>query len=237
MRDDDTIGRHISTPRQEGHALRRDPPRHLHHRGRARERRFLRARARVEDGQEDRQPGRPDRLPPLLRRRRRQRRGGHHLLRVPRCAPRTGRRRHGAHRGVSRRHRAPRSPSGRTGLQPRACRRPSRTGACGSPTRRASGSSSQSTRPRTGRSSRTIPRSLQEHALQGFDSVRAFAGDPERSRALLEDVLGFEPPRRRRLGGARRRPWRAVSPTTRHPLRAPGSPAPGRSITWPGRRR
>jgi glyoxalase family protein len=30
-----------------------------------------------------------------------------------------------------------------------------------------------------------------EVALQGFDGVRAFARDPERSRHLLEDVLGF----------------------------------------------
>ena len=30
-----------------------------------------------------------------------------------------------------------------------------------------------------------------EVALQGFDGVRAFAGDPERSRTLLEGVLGF----------------------------------------------
>jgi glyoxalase family protein len=30
-------------------------------------------------------------------------------------------------------------------------------------------------------------------ALQGFDGVRAFAADPERSRELLEDVLAFEP--------------------------------------------
>jgi glyoxalase family protein len=30
-----------------------------------------------------------------------------------------------------------------------------------------------------------------EHALQGFDSVRAFAPDPEGSRALLEGTLGF----------------------------------------------
>ena len=34
-----------------------------------------------------------------------------------------------------------------------------------------------------------IPR---EHALQGFDGVRAYASDPERSRALLEETLGFE---------------------------------------------
>ena len=34
-----------------------------------------------------------------------------------------------------------------------------------------------------------IPR---EHALQGFDGVRAFAFDPSRSAQLLQDALGFE---------------------------------------------
>jgi glyoxalase family protein len=32
-----------------------------------------------------------------------------------------------------------------------------------------------------------------EFALQGFDSVRAYSADPERSRGLLEETLGFEP--------------------------------------------
>ena len=32
-----------------------------------------------------------------------------------------------------------------------------------------------------------------EVALQGFHSVRAYAQDPERSRSLLEEALGFEP--------------------------------------------
>ncbi|MGL6279136.1 MAG: VOC family protein [Gaiella sp.] len=32
-----------------------------------------------------------------------------------------------------------------------------------------------------------------EHALRGFDAVHAFATDPERSRVLLEEVLGFTP--------------------------------------------
>jgi glyoxalase family protein len=32
-----------------------------------------------------------------------------------------------------------------------------------------------------------------EFALQGFDSVRAYSADPERSRPLLEQVLGFTP--------------------------------------------
>src|SRR5215212_7855214 len=36
-----------------------------------------------------------------------------------------------------------------------------------------------------------------EYALQGFDTVRAFTAEPERSRHLLEDALGFE---RRREG-------------------------------------
>jgi glyoxalase family protein len=32
-----------------------------------------------------------------------------------------------------------------------------------------------------------------EHALQGFHAVRAYSSDPERSRELLEEGLGFEP--------------------------------------------
>jgi glyoxalase family protein len=32
-----------------------------------------------------------------------------------------------------------------------------------------------------------------ELALQGFDAVRAYSSDPDRSRALLEDALAFEP--------------------------------------------
>ena len=32
-----------------------------------------------------------------------------------------------------------------------------------------------------------------EHALQGFDAVRAFAISPDTSRALLEETLGFTP--------------------------------------------
>jgi glyoxalase family protein len=35
-----------------------------------------------------------------------------------------------------------------------------------------------------------IPR---EHALQGFDAVRAYTRDPEPSRRLLEETLGFQP--------------------------------------------
>jgi glyoxalase family protein len=37
------------------------------------------------------------------------------------------------------------------------------------------------------------PEIPEEHALQGFDGVRAYAVDPGRSRALLEEALAFEP--------------------------------------------
>ena len=37
------------------------------------------------------------------------------------------------------------------------------------------------------------PEIPEEHALRGFAGVRAYAVDPERSRALLEDTLGFAP--------------------------------------------
>ena len=53
------------------HEARRHPPHHGDHRRRAAQRRLLRARARAAAGQEVGQPGRPDRLPPLLRRRER----------------------------------------------------------------------------------------------------------------------------------------------------------------------
>ena len=32
-----------------------------------------------------------------------------------------------------------------------------------------------------------------EHALQGFDSVRAYAASPDASRRFLEEGLSFEP--------------------------------------------
>jgi glyoxalase family protein len=37
------------------------------------------------------------------------------------------------------------------------------------------------------------PEIPEEHALQGFDAVRAYSADPERSRGLFEETLGFEP--------------------------------------------
>ncbi len=64
---------------------------------------------------------------------------------------------------------------------------------CASTIRRASVWSWRWCRPRTSRSSPSIPEVPVELALQGFDSVRAFARDPEASRGLLEDALAFTP--------------------------------------------
>ena len=56
-----------------------------------------------------------------------------------------------------------------------------------------------------------IPR---EFALQGFDGVRAFAADPGRSAALLEETLAFErqDDARWEARGARRGSWYAYDP-------------------------
>ena len=67
-------------------AAGRRPPHHPDHRRRAPERGLLHPRPRPPAGQEDGQPGRSDRLPPLLRRREGKRRLRHHLLRVSRRA-------------------------------------------------------------------------------------------------------------------------------------------------------
>ncbi|HXF98535.1 MAG TPA: VOC family protein [Gaiellaceae bacterium] len=66
-----------------------------------------------------------------------------------------------------------------------------------------------------------IPREL---ALQGFDGVRAYASDPERSRPLLEEALRFEP-RGERL-------WEARGPT-RGGFYAYDEP-PGRGLSGAG---
>jgi len=61
-----------------------------------------------------------------------------------------------------------------------------------------------------------VPR---EFALQGFDGVRAFSSDPERSRKLFEATLGFEPlvdedgaDRTWEIRGERRGGWFAFDP-------------------------
>jgi glyoxalase family protein len=63
-----------------------------------------------------------------------------------------------------------------------------------------------------------------EVALQGFDHVRAYASDPERSRRLIEDALGFE-----RVDGA----WEARG-QHRGGLYAYDEPPDGRGIQGAG---
>ena len=78
------------------------------------------------------------------------------------------------------------------------------------------------------------PEIPEEHALRGFAGVRAYAIDPGRSSAMLEDTLGFKPD-----GDHTGRPAAtsaaASTPTTRHRT-AGASPARARSTTSRGRR-
>ncbi len=78
------------------HEARGHSPHHRDHRGRSAQRRLLRRRDGFAAGQENRQPGQPDRLPPVLRRRGGGRRLRSDLLRVPGRAPGPRRRRDGA---------------------------------------------------------------------------------------------------------------------------------------------
>jgi glyoxalase family protein len=58
-----------------------------------------------------------------------------------------------------------------------------------------------------------------ELALQGFDGVRAYAADPDRSRELLEQTLGFEPQVTDcyKVGGDRRESWYRYDPAPAEP--------------------
>ena len=67
--------------------------------------------------------------------------------------------------------------------------------------RRASGTSSRRQTVRTSRSSPSIPEIPEEHALQGFDGVRAYAIDPDRSSGAARGDA--------RLRAARRLHWEA----------------------------
>ena len=163
-----------------------------------RERRLLHRRARAAAREEVRQPGRPDRLPPLLRGREGRRGLRHHVLRVP------GRAR-------------PAAPA------PAWCTPSSGASA---PTEALDFWAARADGERDGDVVRfadpeglhhelviasvpdepliaehpEIPREL---ALQGFEGVRAYSASPERSAPFLE-ALGFEPHERLGVGDARR---------------------------------
>jgi glyoxalase family protein len=58
-----------------------------------------------------------------------------------------------------------------------------------------------------------------EHALQGFDSVRAYAADPDASRALFEETLEFDPKggNEWEVRGEKRGGWYAFDPAPDEP--------------------
>ena len=181
-----------------------------------------------------RQPGRPDRLPPLLRRRARQRRGGPDVLRVPGRPARPRGRGHGAPDRVARRLR------GRAVVLGRAARRRGR--------RRSVGRGRASLRfadPEGLEHELAVDASGDEPLIAEHPEVpaehraarvrrrpRVRRTTPSASRALLERALAFEPVGRR-LGGARRARAAAPTPTTRRPTQ-PGIQGAGtvHHVAW-----
>ena len=222
-------------PAQCTDAARRCPPRDADHRGCAAQRRLLHAGAGAPARQEDGQPGRPDRLPPLLCRREGQRRRRHHLLRVPRCRPRQGRPGDGAHDRLAGRFRSRArllggAPGGRGGERDARGRQPRLRGSRGRPARA----------PRCRDDRRAArgeepgdPGGVRPPGLRRRPRVR------DRPRAEHRPARGHARlplARRLHVGGSRRASAAAGTPTTRRP-RAAASPAPAPSTTSPGRRR
>ena len=198
------------------------------------QRRLLRRHARAADGQEDRQPGRAERLPPLLRRRAGRRGLRHHVLRVPRRA-RGPRRAPGWSTGSSGGSARPRrSTSGPSGSPPPGSTPSATATACASPTPRGSSTSSSSPRSHDQPLIADHPEVPAELALQGFHGARAYSADPERSAGAARQRSSSSAPTT--AGRRAATPAAASGPTTSRPPSA-GSRAPAPSTTSPGRRR
>ena len=184
------------------------------------------------DGQEDRQPGRADRLPPLLRGRAGQPRLGPDLLRVPGAAP--GRAGDGMVHRIGWRVASTDALDfwakrlGGDGLRDRARRRPAAVPRLRGPRARARG------RRHAGRAADRQPsRGPARARPAGLRRRARLQLDPERSRPLLEEALSFEP---RGDGWEARGERRGSStPTTSRP-RSAGSRARAPCITSPGPR-
>ena len=174
-------------------AARGHPPRHRDHRRRAAQRRLLHPRARPAAGRQDRQPGRPVRLPPVLRRRAaaapaRTSRSSSTRARPP-AAPAPGM----VHRSSRASARPRRSTSGRSAWATRAWRPSATATRCASPTPRGWSTSSWCARTATSRWPPSIRRSRPSTRCRASTACAPTAPTPERSRALLERVLGARP--------------------------------------------
>ena len=218
------------------------------------QRRVLCRPARHENGQEDRQPGRPVRLPPVLRRREGQPRIRPDLLRVPRRASGPGRRRAWSTGSCGGSPRPNRSPTGRSAWPPPA--RPPRwssadprLGGTGIDTGERSLCASADPEGLEheflvyeGDESRWCPLHSEvppEHAIAGFHGVNAYSGAPEGTEAVLVAGARLRGPRATVPGGSPRddrsgfylldpAPEGAPDPRCRHrPPHRLGDPARG----------
>ena len=192
----------------------------------------LHRHARAAARQEDRQPGRPDRLPPLLRRRARLGRRRHHVLRVPRATA-AARGRDGAPRRLPRRQRGVARLLGGARRR-RAQRRLARLRRPGRPRARARRRRLAATR----RSSRATPRSRRSTRSAGSPACArtqrrrrrarvprglAFDGSGRGWESRGEPRSGFyvydAPPAERGVPGARHRAPRRVGVAARRARR------------------
>ena len=167
--------------------------------------------ARAPARQEDRQPGRPDRLPPLLRRRGGQPGERHHLLRVPRRGAAAQARAWCTRSGGDVGSEEARSTSGSGGSRPRE--RAVTRGDGGLTFEDPEGLAHELAGGRdaaTRRSSPSIRRSRRSSRSRASTAFARTPRDPSAVAPSLEDALGFEPPRRQTLGGARRGARRAL---------------------------
>ena len=218
-------------PAQCADAARRRAPRDPDHRRRATERRLLHPRARPAAVKKTVNQDDPT-VYHLFYADEKGSAVGHHLLRVSGRHPRQGRGRDGAH----------------DRLAGSASRRRSTSGSSGCKARRGASRAGESLTfedPEGVRHELRVvetedeplvakhPEIPEEHALQGFDGVRAYAVDPERSSALLEDTLGFAA--RGDYTGSASGAAAGTVPTTHRPRAR--HPAPEPCTTSRGRRR
>ena len=213
------------------------------------QRRVLHRRARPADGQADGQPGRPDRLPPLLRRRGRLAGHGPDVLRVPGRRARERRARAWSTASSGGWPRRRRSTSGRSACSAHGVRAAAATArACSSPTPRGSSTSCSVSTAADEPLSADSPEIPRRARAAGLRRVRAPTAATRRTASgLLERGARLHARSARRAGrcagtsaaaSTRTTPRRPSQPRARAPAACTTSPSPRRwTTTRPGAQR
>ena len=189
------------------------------------------------DDRQDGQPGRSERLPPLLRRRARPPRRRPDVLRVPRRQARPRRRRHGAPRRLARRRARGARLLGRApGRRGRSTARATATRCVFADPEGLGHELVVVATRRPAAASPSTPRSRPSTRSRASRASARTARTPTARRALLEQLMGATRPRTTtfELRGERRGGWIALRPARR---RSAAARAPASSTTSPGARR